>query len=348
MQIRVGDKVQIPGPGYRTDGRRCRIAELPGSNGEPRSVAPSVGEDEDPLSVAPEGAGVEPPPTAYRPTLAPTRMNTRQPETDSAPISTAVLLAAGLGSRLAPLTDVRPKCLLPVGGVPILERLVDCLDGYRFERLVIVTGYKAVAIHDYLGKRFGGINVEYVASPLFETTNNIYSLWLARDLVDEPFVLVESDLVFDAELLGPLLRPDRIAVSRQLPWMSGTTVTLDGEGNVKAFYTAPPGVYGQHCTDVDHLMAVNVCSLSRDTWEEVRKRLDQHVAAGQTGFFYELVFEEMTADGFMSPKAVVFPTDRWYEIDTPADLHAAELMFPRLRRLAGDPGRRILGAGVAV
>jgi len=60
------------------------------------------------------------------------------------------------------------------------------------------------------------------------------------------------------------------------------------------------------------------------------------------------VFEEMTADGCMSPKAVVFPADRWYEIDTPADLHAAELMFPRRRHPAGDPGRRILSAGVVV
>jgi len=255
-------------------------------------------------------------------------MDYHDPSTASARVRTALLLAAGLGSRLAPFTDAVPKCMVPVTGVPILGRLARGLDRLGFERLVVVTGYKSDVIRDYLGESFGGVSIEYVVSPVFETTNNIYSLWLARDLIDEAFLLVESDLVFDEDLLEPLLRPDRIAVSRQLPWMSGTTVTLDDAGIVNALYPAPPGVYGQHCTDSDHFMAVNICSLSRETWVEVRRRLDQHVAAGKTGDFYEVVFAEMTADGSMTAEAVIFPTDRWYEIDTVADLHAAELVFP--------------------
>jgi len=193
---------------------------------------------------------------------------------------------------------------------------------------VVVTGYKSEVIRDYLGDTFGGISVEYVVSPVFETTNNIYSLWLVRDLVDEAFLLVESDLVFDEDLLVPLLEPDRVAVSRQLPWMSGTTVTLNDAGIVNAFYPAPAGVYGEHCTDRDHFMAVNICSLSRETWTEVRRRLEQHVAAGRTGDFYEVVFAEMTRAGCMAAQAVVFSTERWYEIDTVVDLRAAELVFP--------------------
>ncbi len=248
--------------------------------------------------------------------------------TDHVKVRTAVLLAAGLGSRLAPLTDAVPKCLVAVNGVPIVERLVRALDAHGFRRLVIVTGYKAETIRDYLGERFGGIAVEYVVSPCFETTNNIYSLWLVRRLIDEPFLLVESDVVLDQQLLAPLLEPGRIAVSPQLPWMNGTTVTLDGDGNVNAFFP-PPGIYGHHCTDAGHFMAVNICSLARDTWREVGERLDSHVAAGQTSLFYESVFEEMTAAGSMAPAAVIFPAERWYEIDTPADLKAAELVFPR-------------------
>jgi len=253
--------------------------------------------------------------------------------TDHVEVRTAVLLAAGLGSRLAPLTDAVPKCLVAVSGVPILERLVRALDTHGFRRLIIVTGYKAETICEYLGERFGGIAVEYVVSPCFETTNNIYSLWLARRLIDEPFLLVESDVVFDEQLLAPLLEPGRIAVSRQLPWMGGTTVTLDGGGNVDAFFPPPPGVYGHHCTDADHFMAVNICSLARDTWGEASERLDSRVAAGQTGLFYESVFEEMVADGSMAPAAVIFPAERWYEIDTPIDLKAAELVFPSRRRV---------------
>jgi L-glutamine-phosphate cytidylyltransferase len=274
-------------------------------------------------------------------------MQRHDPATERAQVRTALLLAAGVGSRLAPLTDAVPKCLVSISEVPILERLVRSLDGHGFERLVIVTGYKAETIRDYLGQSFGGIAIEYIVSPLFETTNNIYSLWLARHLIDEPFLLVESDLVFDEHLLAPLLQPGRIAVSRQLPWMGGTTVTLDGDGNVNAFYPPPAGVYGQQYTDPDHFMAVNICSLGRDTWGEVCERLGRHVAAGQTGCFYESVFEEMAADGSMAPEAVIFPSERWYEIDTLADLDAAELVFPRHLHVAGGSGREVFSARAA-
>jgi len=275
-------------------------------------------------------------------------MQRHDPATARARVRTALLLAAGVGSRLAPMTDALPKCLVSVGGVPILERLARALDTHGFERLVIVTGYKAEAIRGYLGERFGSIAVEFTVSPLFETTNNIYSLWLSRHLIDEPFLLVESDIVFDEQLLAPLLQPDRIAVSRQLPWMSGTTVTLDGDGNVNAFYPQPPGVYGQHCTDSGHFMALNMYSLARDTWGAVCERLDRHVAAGQTGSFYESVFQEMAVDGDISLAAVIFPAERWYEIDTPADLDAAQLVFPRHPHVTGGSGPRTLTDGAAV
>jgi L-glutamine-phosphate cytidylyltransferase len=268
-------------------------------------------------------------------------MHRRDPATGRTQVRTALLLAAGLGSRLAPLTDAVPKCLVSMSGAPILERLVRALDVHGFRRLVIVTGYKAETIRDYLGESFGGVAIEYLVSPLFETTNNIYSLWLARRLIDEPFLLIESDVVFDEQLLEPLLQPGRIAVSKQLPWMGGTTVTLDGDGNVDAFYPPPPGVYGQHCTDPGHFMAINICSLARDTWGEVCEHLERHVAAGQTGDFYESVFEDMAVAGTMAPAAVIFPADRWYEIDTLADLDAAELVFPRRLHAAEASGRAV-------
>jgi GTP:adenosylcobinamide-phosphate guanylyltransferase len=271
-----------------------------------------------------------------------TRMQRHDPATDRPQVRTALLLAAGLGMRLAPLTVALPKCLVSVSGTPILERLVRSLDSHGIERLVIVAGYRAEMIRDYLGESFGGIALEYVVSPVFATTNSLYSLWLARDLVDEPFVLVESDIVFDAPLLMPLLQPDRIAVSAQLPWMSGTTVTLDAQRRVNAFYSPPPGVYGRHCRAADHFITVNLTSLARDTWAEARERLDRHVAAGHTGYFHDVVFAEMTAAGSMSLEAVIFPTDRWYEVDTPVDRDAAELVFPRRLQAAGGSGRHAL------
>ena len=266
---------------------------------------------------------------------------------DDDQVRTALVLAAGVGARLAPLTYSLPKCLVPVSGMPILGRLVRALDGHGIDRLVIVTGYRSEMIRAYLGETFGGVAVEYIVSPLFATTNTLYSLWLARRLIDEPLLLFESDIVFDEPLLAPLLRPDRIAVSRQLPWMNGSTVTLDASGIVSAYYPQPPGVY-DHCTDADHFMTVNINSLGRDTWREVGERLDRHVAAGHTGYFHDTVFDEMIADGSMAPVAVIFPTDRWYEIDTPADRDAAELVFSRRPLVAGGFRHRTARSGGAM
>ena len=273
------------------------------------------------------------------------RLHRRGSAHDDGRVRTALVLAAGVGARLAPLTYSLPKCLVPVSGMPILGRLVRALDGHGIDRLVIVAGYRAEMIRAYLGESFGGIAVEYVVSPLFATTNTLYSLWLARQLIDEPLLLVESDIVFDEPLLAPLLRPGRMAVSRQLPWMNGSTVTLDASGIVSAYYPQPPGVY-DHCTGADHFMTVNINSLGRDTWREVGERLDSHVAAGHTGYFHDIVFGEMIADGSMAPSAVIFPTERWYEIDTPADRDAAELVFSR-RTLAARGSHRPAHSGGA-
>jgi hypothetical protein len=123
-----------------------------------------------------------------------------------------------------------------------------------------------------------------------------------------------------------LLEPDRIAVSRQLPWMNGSTVTLDADGNVNALFSPPPGLYFQHCTSSDHFITVNLCSLAAATWRAVGRRLDRYVAAGHTGYFHDVVFADMIAEGSMALTAVPFPANRWYEVDTPADHEAAELV----------------------
>ena len=250
-------------------------------------------------------------------------MDSNGPACEHERVGTALLLAAGTGSRLSPLTDTTAKCLVEVSGIPILERLTRSLSRYGFSRLVVVVGHQAVAIQDYLGDHSHGMEIGYVASPLYETTNNIYSLWLARNVIDEPFLLVESDLVFRESLLAEMLQPDRIAVSRQLPWMNGTTVTLDGEGGVSAFCLG-----ALSCTDAAHFKTVNIYSFSRGTWRAVCERLDRRIVAGRSGDYYESVFAEMAADGSLASEPVLFPAEEWYEIDTLADLEAAELVFP--------------------
>jgi len=239
------------------------------------------------------------------------------------PVTTALLLAAGTGSRLYPLSKNAPKCLTTVSGVSILERLVENLSRHGFKRLVVVTGYLEKCIRDFLGNQIGDITIDYIFSPLYKTTNNIYSLWMARKIINEPFMLLESDLVFDGSLLKRMLYPNKIAVAKMQPWMDGGYVTINESQQVEAFFKGNNG----HLA-VDPYKTVNIYSISRSSWCSIVKRLDQHISEGKKNDYYEVVFTEMIADGSLSFDMVSFDSKPWYEIDTIEDLAKAEELFP--------------------
>ncbi len=244
-------------------------------------------------------------------------------------ISTALLLAAGMGSRLQPLTNNAPKCLTEVSGVSILERLTLCLRHHGFKRLIVVVGYMDFSIREFLGDSINGLTIDYIVNHKYRTTNNIYSLWLAREMIHEPFLLVESDIVFDKHLLGNMLYPDCIAVSQILPWMSGSTVTINRSRHVLDLNL------GQRVTGESSYKTVNICSLSLPSWRLVEKRLEEHISSGHVNEYYETVFAEMISEGSLSFKPVFFNSAQWYEIDTIRDLQKSELIFPKQSQIAG-------------
>jgi choline kinase len=231
------------------------------------------------------------------------------------------LLAAGTGSRLRPLTLDAPKCLTVVGGKPILERLVNNLRAQGIEKLIVVTGYLDHCIRDFLQQHKGDLQVEYVFNPDYQTTNNIYSLWLARLAIKEPFLLVECDLVFDPSMLNEMMKPNKIAISNILPWMNGTTVELNRDRSVTSFEV------GQDQNNTPRYKTVNIYSLSLDSWNKVVDRLEGYISGDRLGEYYEVVFADMIADGSLNFDAVLFNENRWYEVDRVEDLNAAELMF---------------------
>lgn len=247
-------------------------------------------------------------------------------------VTTALLLAAGTGTRLRPLTLDAPKCLTEVGGIPILERLVDNLRVQGFERLIVVIGHLGDRIQEFLQQYAGELQIDYVISQDYRTTNNLYSLWLAREQIRESFLLVESDLIFEASMLDDMLQPGRMAISRILPWMNGTTVELGVDQRVSAFR-----MRGELCEDVHQYKTVNLYSISLDSWKRIEERLGRYVAAGRLGEYYEATFADMVADGTLCFDAVFFDPDRWYEIDTREDLRAAENLFVRPRSIVRRP-----------
>ncbi|MBW2569974.1 MAG: phosphocholine cytidylyltransferase family protein [Deltaproteobacteria bacterium] len=222
-------------------------------------------------------------------------------------ITTALLLAAGTGSRLFPLTKKSPKCLTLVNKTSILERLIKSLNQHGFKRLVIVTGHMENCIRNFLETRAGNIKIEYVFSPLYKTTNNIYSLWMARKIINEPFVLI----------------PDRIAIARMKPWLDGSTVTINSANTVDAFHGD-----AKNNSKQTRYKTVNIYSLSVSSWHRVIEKLDQYILAGRVNDYYEAVFRQMVIEKSLSFQAVFFDHKPWCEIDTIKDLESAEKLFP--------------------
>ena len=205
--------------------------------------------------------------------------------------------------------------------MPILGRLVSCLVEEGFKRLVVVVGYRAEEVREYLDEHAAGLEIHYIECQQYETTNNIYSLWLAREHIQTPFVLIESDLVFESRLLGLMRVSDRVAVARLLPHMDGTTVSIDDSGLVGSFHVG--GLDGPRLSH----KTVNMYSLSLPIWRETIRRLDQRITAGKVHDYYETVFAEMAAEGLLPLRTVNFDDGRWSEIDTPDDLSAAHDLF---------------------
>lgn len=250
-------------------------------------------------------------------------MNSEKEPYPQKPITTALLLAAGTGSRLLPLTKKAPKCLTLVNEISILERLIKNLNQNGFKRLVVVTGHLEDCIRNFLETRAGNLTIEYVFSPLYKTTNNIYSLWMARNIINEPFLLIESDLVFDPSLLTEMLYPDRIAIAKMQPWLNGSTVTINASNTINAFQSDT-----KNGSDRTRYKTVNIYSLSVASWYLIIGKLNQFILAGKVNDYYEKAFSQLVIEKSLSLEAVFFDHKPWYEIDTAEDLAFAEKLFP--------------------
>ena len=151
----------------------------------------------------------------------------------------AIILAAGMGRRLRELTKDNTKCMVKVNGEPLIDRLLRQLSKLGLSRVVIVVGHKRENLISHIGNRYDDVlNIEYVENPIYDKTNNIYSLALAKDkLVEDDTLLIESDLILDDRMFSLILGdayPNLALVAKYRTWMDGTMVRIDDENNVVA------------------------------------------------------------------------------------------------------------------
>ena len=240
----------------------------------------------------------------------------------------AVILAAGSATRLRPYSDDTPKTLLPVGGVPILRRTMTTLLRAGFDQFVIGTGYLEHMVRDAVGSWFPGVDVAFVTNPDFRTTNNAYSLLLARDHVENhPFVLLDGDVVFDLGVIEQLVErgPDCLAVrSVGELGLEEVKVTADNQDRVLAI--------GKH-VPVRSAMgeSVGIELFSAASSKRLFTALDARVRGqGLVNEYYEAAFQQIVDEG-VTLYGVDIGSMYASEIDTIEDLVAAN------ERLAEHP-----------
>ncbi|MCR4853595.1 MAG: aminotransferase class I/II-fold pyridoxal phosphate-dependent enzyme [Prevotella sp.] len=242
----------------------------------------------------------------------------------------AIILAAGLGRRLGEYTKDNTKCMVPVNGVRLIDRLLHQLSGLGLNRVVIVIGYKGKELKTYLGNRYDGmLNIEYVENPVYDKTNNIYSLSLAKQqLQEDDTLLIESDLIFGDRLFPMVMEapePNVALVAKYESWMDGTMVRIDQERNIVNFIPKKAFRY----EDVAYYYkTVNIYKFSREFSQQVYVPfLEAYCHALGNNEYYEQVLRVITLLDRSDLKALDIGDEKWYEIDDVQDLDIAEAIF---------------------
>ena len=156
----------------------------------------------------------------------------------------AIILAAGMGKRLKDLTRDNTKCMVKVNGVTLIDRMLHQIEKHHLTRVVIVVGYEGKKLIDYISSLDIRTPIEYINNPVYDKTNNIYSLALAKDwLCREDTLIFESDLIFEDSVLDAVIDDPRetiALVDKYESWMDGTCVKIAEDDTIEAFVTLTP------------------------------------------------------------------------------------------------------------
>ena len=242
----------------------------------------------------------------------------------------AIILAAGYGNRMKPLTDQMHKTLLSVGGATIIGRICDGLAANGVIDVAIVTGYRNDELQTYMRKNYPHLNLEFVHNARYRETNNIFSMALAFDKVaiDDDIILIESDLIYEPAVIRRVIqstKPNVALVDRYRSGMDGTVVTV-ADGVIRNII--PPHLQTSNFDFSDKYKTLNIYKFSKDFCNTVFKQLLTYYAnAIDANCYYELILGILIYMQRETIYAEVLDGERWAEVDDPNDLRVAEFVF---------------------
>lgn len=241
----------------------------------------------------------------------------------------AIILAAGMGKRLKEYTQNNTKCMVKVCGETLIERTLKQLSQRDISKVVIVIGYKGEQLRKFIEGLKVDIKVEFVENPIYDKTNNIYSLYLAKDyLCQEDTILLESDIIFDIDVLDALLKDPRetlALVDQYESWMDGTCLKLREDDSIEAFI---PGKRLNYREREQYFKTVNIYKFAKDfSVSRYVPFLEAYSKALGNNEYYEQVLKVLAVLDNAGIYAKRLNGQKWYEIDDAQDLDIATSMF---------------------
>lgn len=249
----------------------------------------------------------------------------------------AVILAAGMGKRLKGLTKDRTKCMVEVNGVTLIDRMLRQIEAHKLSRIVIVVGYEGEKLIDYIDTLNIETPITYIHNPIYDKTNNIYSLALAKDyLCSDDTLLFESDIIVEDSVIDLLLDDKRetlALVDKYESWMDGTCVKLRDDDSIESFVSRKDFKFNE---TNEYFKTVNIYKFSRGfSQTHYVPFLDAYSKALGNNEYYEQVLRVITMLDEPAIRAKRLDGHLWYEIDDIQDLDIASSMF------ADDPDIKV-------
>lgn len=249
----------------------------------------------------------------------------------------AIILAAGMGKRLKELTSDNTKCMVKVNGVTLIERMLRQIERQKVSRIVIVIGYEGQKLKDYIETLNIDTPIKFIDNPIYDKTNNIYSLALAsNELCEEDTLLFESDLIFEDAVLDELVNDGRdtlALVDKYESWMDGTCVKLADDDTIEAFVPGKKILFEEI---PEYYKTVNIykfsCEFSQKYYVPFLKAYEKALGENE---YYEQVLRVITMLDEPVIRAKRLTGQKWYEIDDIQDLDIAESIF------TPDPDERV-------
>ena len=245
-----------------------------------------------------------------------------------------------MGSRLGKYTKNNTKCMLPINGRTLIERALDALNNAGICKCVIVAGYERENLINFIGSKYKNIEITWIINEIYNKTNNIYSLYLAKDhLLSDDTLLLESDLIFEDRIIKELLEnpePTLAVVAPYESWMDGTVAQISNENVITSFI---PKKFFNYNEKESYYKTVNIYKFSRDFLRNTYiPFLEAYTHAMGNNEYYEQVLRVISILEKNELKAMVLADHKWYEIDDAQDKDIAETIFSstpdeRLKRI---------------